>query len=58
MCVRVLLKRHMCNEQLETDDDDELAEEGRRRVLYLVPRFLQYHTELEGCPNPEGEMRA
>ena len=28
-----------------------------RRVLYLVPHFLQYHTEREGRPKPEGETR-
>lgn len=28
LCVRVLLKRHMCIEQLEPDDDDMCSKQG------------------------------
>lgn len=47
----------MCIEQLEPDDNEMCTKQERTRVLYLVPRFLQYHTELEGRPKPEGEIR-
>lgn len=50
----------MCSEQLYADVREvsmQRTGEGKS-FSYLVPRFLQYHTEREGRPKPEGDSRA
>lgn len=50
----------MCSEQLYVDVHEvSMQRTGEEKSFsYLVPRFLQYHTEREGRPKPEGDRRA
>lgn len=50
----------MCSEQLYADVHEvSMQRTGEEKSFsYLVPRFLQYHTEREGRPKPEGDSRA
>lgn len=50
----------MCSEQLYADVGEvSMQRAGEEKSFsYLVPRFLQYHTEREGRPKPEGDSRA
>lgn len=50
----------MCSEQLYADVHEvSMQRTGEEKSFsYLVPRFLQYHTEREGHPKPEGDSRA
>lgn len=49
----------MCSEQLYADVHEvSMQRTGEKSFSYLVPRFLQYHTEREGRPKPEGDSRA
>lgn len=52
--------RDMCREQLCADVHEVSTQRtGEEKSFnYLVPRFLQYHTEREGRPKPEGDSRA
>lgn len=50
----------MCSEQLYADVHEVSTQRTgeEKSFSYLVPRFLQYHTEREGRPKPEGDSRA
>lgn len=57
LTVCMLLKTLVCIEQLEPEDNEVCTRQEKARVLYLVPRFLQYHTEREDRRKPEGEIK-